>query len=145
MAVGIAAIAVVAALVIAANVWPRGSTRTASPAASTPRPGGLAGGPISDLILHAWQRPLPVTPGMDRWGSGFLRIASDLLDYGREPGPAASRSAVSVADVDALDVTAIVETRECAIGDIGTYHWSVEGKDTVMILTAINPDACAAR
>ena len=82
---------------------------------------------------------------MDPWGSGFLRLTSGLVDYGREPGPSASRSAVTVADLDALKVTATVETQECAIGDVGTYGWSVEGKDTVMILTVISPDACAAR
>ena len=142
---GIGAAVVLVALVIAANIWPRGSTVAAPSAAPTPRPAAVAGGSISDLIRHSWQRPIPVTPGMDRWGSGFLIVASSVLDYGREPGPTASRSAVTVADVDALEVTATVETRECAIGDVGTYRWSVEGKDTVMILSAISPDACAAR
>ncbi len=145
MSMGIGAAAVLVALVIAANIWPRASTVAAPSPASTPRSAAVAGRPISDLIRHSWQRPLPVTPGMDRWGSGFLSLASGLLDYGEEPGPTASRSAVTVADIDALEVTATVETRECAIGDVGTYRWSVEGKDTVMILAAMSPDACAAR
>jgi hypothetical protein len=145
MSVGIGAAALLAALVIAANIWPRGSTVEMPPASSAPGSGALGGGPISDLIRHSWQRPIPVTPGMDRWASGFLSLASGPLDYGPEPGPAASRSAVAVTDVDTLEVTATVETQECAIGDIGAYRWSVEGKDTVMTLTAISPDACPTR
>ena len=145
MTVGIGAAAVLAVLVIAANIWPRGSTVAGPPASSTPGPGAVAGGPISDLIRHSWQRPLPVTPGEDHWATGFLSLVSGPLDYGPEPGPAASRSAVAVVNLDTLEVTATVETQQCAVGDLAAYRWSVEGKDTVMTLTAISPDACAAR
>jgi hypothetical protein len=145
MSVGIGATAVVVALVIAANIWPRFPTVAVPSAASTPSSGALAGAPNVDLILHSWERPLPVTPGLDRWKSGFLSLASGHVDYGTEPGPAASRSAVVVANLDTLAVTATNETRDCAIGNIGTYRWSLEGKNTVMMLTSVSPDACAAR
>jgi hypothetical protein len=42
-------------------------------------------------------------------------------------------------------VTATAETQGCAIGGVGAYRWMVEGKATVMTLTAIGVDACAAR
>ncbi len=111
---------------------------TASPAAS-------AGGPIPVVLRHSWQRPQPVAPGPDPWGTGFLSLASGPMDFGREPGAAASRSAITAAGLDTLVVTATAETKGCAIGDIGTYRWSVAGKGTVLTLTAIGADACPAR
>jgi hypothetical protein len=112
---------------------------------STPTPATSPGGPIPDVLLHSWQRPMAVTPGLDRWGSGFLGLTSGFLDFGPEPGAAASRSVVTAAGLDTLVVTATVETRGCTIGDIGAYRWSMEGKGTVMTLTAISADDCAAR
>jgi hypothetical protein len=109
------------------------------------RPSDTAGGPIPDVLRHSWQRPLPVAPGPDLWGSGFLSLASGQLEFGREPGAAASRSAITATGLDTLAVTATVETIGCAIGDVGAYRWSVEGKGTFMTLTAIDTDACAAR
>jgi hypothetical protein len=103
------------------------------------------GGPIPDVLRHSWQRPLPVAPGPDQWGSGFLSLASGQLEYGREPGAGASRAAITATGFDTLAVTATVETSGCAIGDVGAYRWLVEGKGTVMTLTAIRTDACSAR
>jgi hypothetical protein len=111
----------------------------------TPSAAASAGGPIPDVLRHSWQRPSAVTPGLDQWGSGFLSLATGMLEFGPQPGPAASRSAISASGVDTLAVTATVETFGCATGDLGAYRWSVEGKDTVMVLTAIGTDACAAR
>jgi hypothetical protein len=82
---------------------------------------------------------------MDRWGTGFLSLDGGALDYGPEPGAAASRSNVAVAGPDTLVATANLESQGCAVGDIGEYRWSVEGKDTVMTLAAIGPDACVVR
>lgn len=145
MSMGIGATAVVVALVIAASIWPRTPAGVISTVATAPPSGASVGGPISDLIRHSWQRPLSVTPGEDRWATGFLSLDGGRLDYGPDPSPAASRSAVSVAGLDTLEVSATIETQDCAVGDSGTYRWSVEGKDTVMTLTAIDPDVCAAR
>ena len=111
----------------------------------TPSPAASAGGPIPDVLLHSWQRPLPVTPRLDQWGTGFLSLASGVMDFGPETGAAASRSAIGAAGLDTLVATATAETQKCAIGDIGRYRWSLEGNDTVMTLTAISADACAAR
>jgi hypothetical protein len=108
------------------------------------RPTDTVGGPIPDVIRHSWERPLPVD-GPDPWGSGFLSLASGQLEYGREPGAGASSAAIAATGVDTLAVTANAETTGCAIGDVGTYRWSVEGKGTVLTLTPIGTDACAAR
>jgi hypothetical protein len=115
------------------------------PIASTPSPATSAGGAIPDVLRHAWQRPLPTVPGQVLWPTAFLSLVSGQLEFGPEPGPGASRSAITAADTDIVAVTATVETIGCAIGDVGHYRWSLTGKDTVMTLTAIGPDACAAR
>lgn len=109
------------------------------------RPSDSAGGPIPDVLRHSWQRPLPVVAGEDQWGTGSLRLAPGIIDFGPISGAATSRSAITADGLDMLVVTATVETRGCAIGDIGAYRWSVKGKGTVMTLTAIGADACAAR
>ncbi len=121
------------------------SARPTPSTSSVPSALATTRGQISDVIGHSWQRPYAVTPDMDQWPTGFLRLAPGLLDFGPEPGPAASRSNVTAAGPDSLVVKATAETRGCAIGDIGAYRWSVEGKGTVMTLTAIGADACAAR
>jgi hypothetical protein len=120
------------------------STPSPGPSA-TPSPTASAGGPIPDALRHSWERPIPVMPGGDPWGSGFISVASSVIDFGPEPGAAASRSAIAVAGPDTLTVTTINETKGCAIGDIGTYRWLLDGKDTVLTLTAIGEDPCAAR
>jgi hypothetical protein len=109
------------------------------------RPPNTAGGPIPDVLRHSWQRPLPVAPGPDLWGSGFLSLVSPQLEFGREPGAGASKSAITASGPDSLAVIATGETIGCAVGDVGAYRWSVEGKGTVLTLTAIGADACAAR
>jgi hypothetical protein len=112
---------------------------------STPGPAASASGPVPDDLRHSWQRPYAVAPGMDQWPTGFLVMASERMDFGPEPGPAASRSAISAAGLDTLVATATAETKACAVGTVGVYRWSLEGKGTVMTLTAVGADACAAR
>jgi hypothetical protein len=119
--------------------------RSDSGIGSQATPSISAGGAIPDVLRHAWQRPLPTVPGQVLWPTAFLSLVSEQLEFGPEPGAGASRSAIAVADSDMLAVTATVETIGCAIGDVGFYRWSLEGKDTVMNLTAIGADACAAR
>jgi hypothetical protein len=118
----------------------------ATPAASsTPSPLTSAGGTIPDVLRHAWQRPLPTVPDQILWPSAFLSLVSGQLEFGPAGGPTASRSSITAADTDIVAVTATVETIGCTVGDVGHYRWALEGKDTVMNLTAIGPDACAAR
>jgi hypothetical protein len=109
---------------------------------STPGPSG--GGQIPDVLRHTWARPYAVAPGGDQWGSGFLNLANGLLEFGPDQDASASAS-VSAMGPDALLVTATVDTTGCANGDVGTYRWSLKGKGTVLTLTAIDMDACAAR
>jgi hypothetical protein len=111
---------------------------TSSPAAPT-------GGPVPTDLRHSWERPYAVTPDLDQWRTGFLSMATDLVDFGPEPGVGASKSAIAASGADALVATASAETRGCMTGDTGTYRWSLEGKGTVLTLTAISADACAAR
>jgi hypothetical protein len=108
-------------------------------------PAPSATGPVPEVLRHSWQRPYAVTPGLDQWGSGFLILTSDLMDFGPGPGDPVSKSTVAVAEPDVLVATATDETQGCARGDVGAYRWSLEGQDTVMTLTAISADACAAR
>ncbi len=55
------------------------------------------------------------------------------------------RSAIKATGVDTLLATATAETTGCTIGDVGPYGWSIEGKGTVLTLTATGADACPAR
>jgi hypothetical protein len=112
---------------------------------STPGAAASSGAAIPDVLRHSWQRPLPTVPDQVLWPTAFLSLMSGQLEFGPEPGPGASRSAIATADLDIIAVTATVETIGCAVGDVGLYRWSMAGKDTVMTLTAIRPDACAAR
>ena len=102
-----------------------------------------AGRSPTSFAMHGSGRA--VMPGLDQWGTGFLSLASGPSDFGPEPGAGASRSAIAAAGPDTLAVTATAETQGCAVGDVGTYRWSLEGKGTVLTLTAVGPDACAAR
>lgn len=111
----------------------------------TPGPTASAGGPIPDVLRHSWARPAAVTPGGDRWGSGFLSLSSDPIAFGPQPGAGASKSAIVAGGPDSIIVTATLETQGCAVGDVGTYHWTVEGKGTVLTLAPIGADACRAR
>lgn len=109
------------------------------------RPPEAVGGPIPGVLRHVWQRPSPVAPGPDLYGSGFLSLIGGQAEFGREPGPEASRSAISAAGSETLLATATVDTIGCAPGDAGAYRWSVDGHGTVMTLTAVGTDRCAAR
>ena len=113
---------------------------------SAPSPTVSAGGPVPAVLRHSWQRPLPVAPGPDvSGGSGVLSLADGQLQSRSDPGAAPSRSSISATGADGLTVTATVETLGCAVGDVGAYRWLLEGKGTVMTLTAMGTDACAAR
>jgi hypothetical protein len=109
------------------------------------RPPEAVGGPVPDALRHSWSRPYGVAPGPDVYGSGFLALTDRRADYGREPGAAASTSSIASTGPAALEVTATSETKDCAPGDAGAYRWTLEGSDTVLTLTPISADACAAR
>jgi len=146
----VALVAVVLIGVVATAVLVRPSDLVVGPqptsaTSMTPIPSASAGGQIPDFLRHSRQRPLPITPDQAQWTTGFLRLAGGLADFGPEPGTAASRSAVAAVGIDTLVFTATVETQGCAIGTIGAYRWSVAGQGTVMTLTAVDADACAAR
>jgi hypothetical protein len=67
------------------------------------------------------------------------------MEFGSDVDAARSRTTIVAAGSDALIATATAETRGCRVGDAATYRWSLEGKDTVMTLTADGVDACVAR
>jgi hypothetical protein len=142
----VAFVAVVLAGVVGVAIVGRMSSSMIGPQ-PTLSPAPSATGPVPEVLRHSWQRPYAVTPGLDEWGSGFLSLASDLVDFGPAATPAASRSAsaIAAAGPDTLVATATAETQACAVGDVGIYRWSLQGKDTVMTLTAARADACAAR
>jgi hypothetical protein len=108
-------------------------------------PATSTGGAIPDVLHHSWQRPLTTLPGQVSYPTAFLSLVSGQLEFGPEPGAGASTASIKAADVDILEVTATAGTIGCALGDVGIYRYVLEGKDTVMTLTAIGTDACAAR
>ena len=122
---------IVAALVVGASLQRR-----------TPE---IVGGPVPDALRHDWSRPYAVTPGGDAYGSGFLTVTDRRVDYGREPGAAASMSSIAATGPTALEITATAGTKGCAAGDSGAYRWTLEGSDTVLTLTPVSADACALR
>jgi hypothetical protein len=111
---------------------------------ATPSPAASAGGPIPVALLHPWQRPYAVAPDI-LGGPEVIRLTSDLLELVPTPRAAESRSAIVATSDDTLEVTATGETAGCAAGDTGAYRWSLEGSGTVMTLSAIGADGCAAR
>jgi hypothetical protein len=104
-----------------------------------------ASGPVPSMLRHTWARPYQVAPGPDVYGSGFLAVTPRQIHYGREPGAAASTSSIAATGPAALEITATGETKGCAAGDSGAYRWTLQGSDTVLTLTPISADACAAR
>ena len=96
-------------------------------------------GPSSLLAAAAADRA-----GTRSWATAQLVLTDALLGVGSDPDTA-SHSAVAAAGPDTLVVTATAETPGCAVGDLGVYRWSLEGKDTFLTLTATGPDACPAR
>ena len=100
---------------------------------------------IPDELRHAWERPYRVAPGPDQWQAGYLNFADGSLEFRPDLAAAASGSAITVEPLQRLVATATAETSECTVGDVGTYSWVVEGAGTVLTLTAIEPDTCAAR
>lgn len=88
-----AAVATILVAVVALAVQGRLSeSRVGQP--SAPAPTLVSGSPpsadgaIPDVLRHAWQRPFPVAPGPDVYGSGFLSMTADLAEFGRDPAPA---------------------------------------------------------
>jgi hypothetical protein len=138
-----AALAAIVLVTVGVAVTNRPSNSVTGPP-PTPSSAPSTAGVVPDVLRHAWQRPYGVTPDLGQWGSGFLTIADGVMDFGAEPGAGASRTAIAASGSSALVVTATVDTDGCAVGDTGTYVWSLEGKDTVMTLTA-DVDACMAR
>ena len=66
---------------------------------------------LADALRHAWQRPLPVAPGPDVYGSGFLSVTGATgSSSAAKPGPDASQAAIAVAGPDTLLVTATAAT-----------------------------------
>ncbi|MEP6638807.1 MAG: hypothetical protein ABJC39_05605 [Chloroflexota bacterium] len=144
-----AALAIVVVGVIAINVTKpspdSGINQQPTPVTSSmPSPAVSAVGPIPDVLLHSWERPFQVAPGPDLYGTGYLSLAGERLESSGLDGPT-SRSSVADAGLGTLVVTATGDTTGCTTGEVGTYRWLVEGNDTVLTLTAINADACAAR
>jgi hypothetical protein len=105
----------------------------------------VVGGPVPEALRHDWIRPYAVTPGGDAYGSGFLALTDRRIDYGREPGAAASTSSIAATGPTALEITATATTKDCAGAESGAYSWKLEGSDTVLTLTPISTDACASR
>ena len=112
-----------------------------------PEPTGtpLPAASIPESLAHSWSRPDSVSPGEDAWGSGFLILTDGRVDFGREPGAEASSSAIAATGPASLEGTATNGTQGCEPGDAGAYSWLLEGKETVLTLTPITADACAAR
>jgi hypothetical protein len=101
--------------------------------------------PIPVALRQPWIRPYSVSPGQNEWGSGFLAVADDHVNYGPEPGAAASTSSIEITGPTSLEITATADTKGCQAGDAGAYGWSLAGEDTVLTLTPINDDACPTR
>jgi hypothetical protein len=143
------AVAAVLVVVVAVAIQGRspngGIVQPSTPSASSsPSPVASAGEAILDALRHAWQRPSPVAPGPDVHGSGFMTLTGDVLEFGRDRAAGTSKTEI-VAGPDSLVLTATAETQGCEPGDLGTYRWTLEGKDTVLTLTPVMSDACSAR
>jgi hypothetical protein len=143
-----AAVAVVLVSVVGVAVLSRPSDSGIGPqatpsASSAPSPAASAIGPVPEVLRHLWQRPLPIAPG-PAWPTAFLVLTDEVLGVGPDVD-SASHSAVAAAGLDTLVVTATPDTVGCAVGDLGVYRFSMEGKDTFTTLTAVGTDACVAR
>jgi hypothetical protein len=144
-AVAVILISVVAIALLGAPSSNRG-VGTQPTASVTPSvPAATVLGLIPDVLLHAWERPYAVHPDLVDWPTGSLRLESGLLHVGPEPGDTASTFAVTAAGSDTIAVATDSASLGCSVGDVGTYRWSVEGKGTVLTLTATVADACAER
>lgn len=144
-AVGLVAVVLIG--VVAVAIGGRRSepvvTRPSDSRASSPGDSPSSDASILEILGRGWQRPSPVAPGPDLWGSGSLTLTDGLLAFGREPGDL--RSTVAVNGPGTFVVTATPATPGCQVGDGGTYGWTLEGQDTVLTLTPRSPDACAVR
>ena len=115
------------------------------PVVPTPSPRPSDTGAVPDSLRHAWARPGPIFPGLDKWGSGFLSLGDGQIEFGSVPGSTASRALVEALDSETLRVTSTAATQGCALSASGTYVWSLDGKGTILDLTAAGPDGCPAR
>jgi len=137
-----AAIVAVALLgVVGAAILGRPSNVVNEPSSS---PAASASRLIPEVLRRAWERGMPLS-NLESRPPGFLRLTSEPLEYGPVPGADSSRSAVVADGEDRLVATATGESRECALGAVGVYRWSLAGHDTVLTLTSISTDACPAR
>ena len=145
-AVGLVAMVLVAVVAIAVQgrrSEPVVTQPSASLASASPGDSPSSDASILDILGRPWQRPTPVAPGPDLWGSGSLTLTDGLLAFGREPGD--FRSTIAVAGPSTFVVTATRATPGCQVGEAGSYGWTLEGQETVLTLTPRSPDACAAR
>jgi hypothetical protein len=124
-----------------ATLLPRADVAQRPTKGPTSTPGS---GSLPAALLHEWQRPYAVTPDQAQWPSGSLIIAEGRVEFSALDGPVSSATIV-VAGVDSFVATGTVESPGCVADGAGTYRWLLEGKDTVLTVTPIGADACAAR
>ena len=124
-----------------ATLLPRADVAKRPTPGPTSTPGSAS---LPAALLHEWQRPYAVTPDQAQWPSGSLIIAVGRVEFSVLDGPVSSATIV-VAGVDSFVATGTVESPGCVADGAGTYRWLLEGKDTVLTLTPIGADACAAR
>jgi hypothetical protein len=145
-----AAVAAILVAVVALAVQGRlsasrvGQSSTPASALTSGAPTSV-GSAIPDALRHAWQRPFPVAPGPDVYGSGFLTLTGETASFGLEPGAGASQATITAAGPDTFLVTATAESPGCQPGEVATYRWVMEGSGTVLTLTPLVADACPAR
>ena len=145
-----AAVAAILVAVVALAVQGRlsesrvGQSSTPASAIASGAPTSV-GNAVPDTLRHAWQRPSPVAPGPDVYGSGFLTLTGETASYGRDTGSGASQAVIAVAGPDTLLLTATAASTGCQPGEVATYRWVLEGTGTVLTLTPLVADACPAR
>jgi hypothetical protein len=145
-AVGLVAIVLVGVALIAIQgrrPEPVVTQPSASRAPASPGDSPSSDASILEILGRGWQRPSPVAPGPDLWGSGSLTLTDGRLAFGREPG--AGQSTIAVDGPSTFTVTATDATPGCRAGDVGRYGWVLEGQETVLTLTPQSPDGCTAR
>lgn len=122
-----------------------GTPPTPPAASTTESPSPAPPAEVPDFLRHEWARPYAVTPDLEQWQSGFLRLSSEVADFGPVLGVEASQSSVDAVGIDRLLVTATARTKGCSFGDVGEYRWSIGGKGTVLTLAVVDSDACPGR
>jgi hypothetical protein len=112
----------------------------ASPTSSPQDPSGQ----VPDALKYVWigeTRPVPGSAGQDR---SFLDLRYPKANY--DTGAATILgSTVSTAAPDRLTFTSTDASFGCAVGETGTYTWSLSPRGTLLTTTAAGDDQCAAR